>query len=147
MTSLALLVLAGLAAVQQPATQASTPSPAARELQFCTQHGPVFVRLQGDQAAGVYSILGNGDIGAFVGTLSGRTLDGRWYETDSRGDIRIAFADGWSAIELEYRADGEARWRGDWDGVLPPTDGSPTVRRSGRDYHCGALTQSPARRP
>ena len=134
MTSIALTVLTTLA-LQQPAAQA--PAPVAREFRFCTQHGPVFVRLQGSQGAGVYSILGNGDIGAFVGRLEGRTLEGRWYETDSRGEIRIAFTEGWDGIALQYRADGEARWRGDWDGVPPPADGSRTVKKLGVDYRCG----------
>jgi hypothetical protein len=104
MITITLTVLAALAALQQPAAQAPAPA-AARELHFCTQHGPVFVRLQRDQGAGVYSILGNGDIGAFVGTLDGRTLEGRWYETDSRGDIRITFNDRWNAIDLRTAAE------------------------------------------
>jgi hypothetical protein len=145
MLTIALMVLAAVA-LQQPAAPAAAPAPAARELQFCTQHGPVFVRLQGHQGAGVYSILGNGDIGAFVGTLDGRTLEGRWHETDSRGDIRITFAEGWTAIALQYRSDGEAAWRGDWDGVPPPADGSRSVKKQGVDYLCGRLTADAAPR-
>jgi hypothetical protein len=94
---------------------------------YCTQYGPMFLRIDGNQLAGVFVILTNGDMGSMVGTIRGRTMDGEWFEPDSDGDIVIRFESDWSGFNARYNVSSRpAVWHRNWVGQLRPP-GNPVT--------------------
>lgn len=94
---------------------------------YCTQYGPMFLRIDGNQLAGVFVILTNGDMGSMVGTIRGHTMDGEWFETDSQGDIVISFEPDWSGFNAQYNVSSRpAVWHRNWIGKLRPS-GNPVT--------------------
>ncbi len=107
------------------------------ERSYCTQFGPFFIRFDPDKAAGVFAILQNNDLGSMVGALDGHRLEGEWIEVDSRGEIRITFADDWSSFEAEYNvAAAPDRWYDGWTGRLPENDAVDSFDVDGTTFRC-----------
>ncbi len=91
------------------------------ERRYCTQFGPFILRFDPDKAAGIFAILPNNDLGSIVGALNERELTGEWIEVDSRGEIRIQFADDWSSFSAEYNvASNPENWHSGWIGNIAP---------------------------
>lgn len=107
------------------------------ERRYCTEFGPFFIRFDPDKAAGVFAINGNNDLGAIVGALNGRQLEGEWMEVDSHGQIRINFADDWSSFDAEYNvASSPDRWRSGWTGHLPENEAVISFDIDGVTFDC-----------
>ena len=107
------------------------------ERYYCTQFGPFFIRFDEDNAAGVFAILPNDDLGSIVGTLSGRNLSGEWIETDSRGEIRLKFSEDWLYFDAEYTvAPDNENWLGNWSGRIRPSNDPATFDFNGVTYRC-----------
>lgn len=107
------------------------------ERYYCTQFGPFFIRFDDDKAAGVFAILPNDDLGAIVGALSGRELNGEWIETDNRGEIRLQFSDDWRVFDAEYNIHTEpGNWRSNWAGRLRPANEPASFTHEGVLYRC-----------
>ena len=107
------------------------------ERYYCTQYGPFFFRFDPDKAAGVFAILTNNDLGSVVGRMDGRAFEGEWFEVDSRGDIRIFFAEDWSSFEVEYSIAGEPEeWLTGWKGRLRPEPATVAFTANDETYRC-----------
>ncbi len=107
------------------------------ERRYCTEFGPFFIRFDPDKAAGVFAINANNDLGSIIGILNGHQLEGEWMEVDSRGQIRIAFAEDWSRFDAEYNIAGSPdRWRSGWTGRLPENETVVSFDVDGVTFDC-----------
>ena len=88
---------------------------------YCTQFGPMAIRMDEEKASGIFSIRQNGDMGVMVGPLSGNNWTARWYEIKSSGDIEIEFSKNRERFSARYRLDKDPdKWYEGWVGVLRP---------------------------
>lgn len=107
------------------------------ERYYCTQYGPFFIRFDDHQAAGVFAILRNDDLGSIVGTLSNFELRGKWIENDNRGDIRLKFSEDWLSFDAEYTLEAEPdNWLGNWSGRIRPSRQADTFEHDGVQFRC-----------
>ena len=132
-------LLAVLLCTLNTASWAATTSQADHGIEryYCTQFGPFFLRFDPDKAAGVFSIFGNGDMGAIVGHLNDQNLDGKWIENDNQGSIKIQFSEDWSRLDASYTiAEAPNEWRHGWTGFLKPDEHVTSFDKDGLTLQC-----------
>ena len=129
-------LIALLLLIAAPAAAQDKP-PAFVERYYCTTAGPFFLRFTEDKAAGVFSVLANGRLGAVAGAMDGHAFSGEWMDTDRRGGMRLSFSEDWSSFETAYSvAPDHHNWLSGWTGYMPPAGDRPTFVIDGETFRC-----------
>lgn len=107
------------------------------EHRYCTQHGPVILRADEDEVAGIFHIVRTGELGSFVAKRNDRSAFGEWVEADGRGRIELSFSDDWTRLALAYNVSTEPEvWYRDWAGVRASDPAQASFVNEARTYHC-----------
>jgi len=116
---------------------AQTAEIAAIERTYCTQYGPFFIRFDSDNAAGVFALPADHDLGVMIGLLHKQTFAGKWIKIDESGAIHLVFSEDWSSFEAaEDAAPNEDGWTAGWAGYMPPAGDPAQFVIDGETFVC-----------